>query len=344
MAKNDSRTRAFSTTAKPKANKKSYKSRGRIRQQIVISIFAVIALILVVFATLIIGKIIMLKKEGNTSSSNQESVYTVSREEKDLHVGNLLIINDSYKYSLPADLSAMINIYYQYRQNNDNDHLSKINGNFTYALTSNKITLNAETLKAFNQMILDYCSQPDFEGANDNSLSNLEIAWGGYSESTRAEYEDDIVSYGKDYYDHALGTTLTIKINTPSTVITEQILKNNFDWIYQNAHKYGFILRYPDSCKDHTNIDSSKRVHLRYVGAEHATYIYENGCCLDEYIELLRENHNSSNPLEITANGKTYSVYYVAYSGNPTNIPVPEDKTYSISGDNMNGFIVTVEK
>ena len=61
MANNDSRTKAFDTTAK---SKKRHKSRGRIRQQIVISIFAVIALILVVFATLIIGKIIMLKKEG----------------------------------------------------------------------------------------------------------------------------------------------------------------------------------------------------------------------------------------------------------------------------------------
>ena len=80
------------------------------------------------------------------------------------------------------------------------------------------------------------------------------------------------------------------------------------------------------------------------MGIEHATYIYENNICFEEYLGLIRENHNSNNPLEFTANGKTYNVYYVAYSGNPTNIPVPEDKTYYISGDNMNGFIVSVEK
>ena len=64
MAKKDTRTKAFDTTAKSnKGNKKrSPKSQGRIRQQIVISIFAVIALILVMFATLIIGKIIIAKR------------------------------------------------------------------------------------------------------------------------------------------------------------------------------------------------------------------------------------------------------------------------------------------
>ena len=343
MAKNDSRTKAFSTTAKPKPKKKSYKSKKRIRQQVVLSIFAVIALILVVFATLIIGKIITLKKAKDQEPNNQQSVYTVARNELDIHIGNLLLINDNYKYTLPADLSGMINVY-QYRQNSDNNNSTQIDGNFTYALTSNKITLNKDTLNAFNQMILDYCSQPNFESENNNSISNLEIAWGGYSESTRVEYEDDIEKYGKDYYDHALGTTLTIKINTPSTVVTESILKTNFDWINKNAHKYGFIVRYTSKCQNHTGIDSSKRVHLRYVGVEHATYIYENNICFEEYLGLIRENHNSNNPLEFTANGKTYNVYYVAYSGNPTNIPVPEDKTYYISGDNMNGFIVTVEQ
>ena len=42
--------------------------------------------------------------------------------------------------------------------------------------------------------------------------------------------------------------------------------------------------------------------------------------------------------------GKEYSVYYVKYSGNPTSVPVPKNSNYTISGDNMNGFIVTVEK
>ena len=96
--------------------------------------------------------------------------------------------------------------------------------------------------------------------------------------------------------------------------------------------------------QNHTGEDSSKRVHFRYVGVEHATYIYDNNICLDEYLELLREGHGFNNPLTLTAGDKEYQVYYVKYSGNPTQIPVLKDSNYSISGDNMNGFIVTVEK
>ena len=136
----------------------------------------------------------------------------------------------------------------------------------------------------------------------------------------------------------------TILPTLPSTVITESLLKSSYIWIYENAHKYGFIIRYPGDCKNHTGEDSSKRVHFRYVGVEHATYIYDNNICLDEYLELLREDHGFNNPLTFTAGDKEYQVYYVKYSGNPTQIPVLKDSNYSISGDNMNGFIVTVEK
>ena len=344
MAKKDTRTNAFDTTAKSKkGNKKSSpKSQGRIRQQIVISIFAVIALILVMFATLIIGKIIIAKKDEDPSK-NPPVMNTVPREATAIHIGNLLLINDEYKYSLPDDLSDMINLY-QYRKNNANNTFTQIDGKYTYALTYDTIYLNQATLDAFNKMVLDYCSTPDFTSSNSNSVSNLEIAWGGYSDSTRHEYQEDITNIGKDFYDHALGTTMTLKINSPSTPIKESVLKEQFEWIYQNAHRYGFIIRYPDDCSQHTGVGNT-RIHLRYVGIEHATYIFNKGICLEKYLELIRNQHGYDNPLVVeSADGKTYNVYYVAYSGNPTSIPVPKDQNYYISGDNMNGFIVTVEK
>ena len=238
MAKNDL-TKAFTTNVKHK--KKSYKSKKMIRQQIVISILAVIALILVVFATLIIGKIITHKKTSNPQ--NPISYYTIPCNAEDVKKGGLLLINSNYSYTLPTDLSGMINVY-QYRKNSENQNSTQIDGIYTYAVTSNTITLTQDTLDAFNKMIMDYCSQPNFTSSNNNSVSNLEIAWGGYSDATRSEYEDDITTYGKDYFDHALGTTVTLKKNSPSTVITESNLKTEFKWIAENAHKYGFIVRF----------------------------------------------------------------------------------------------------
>lgn len=58
-----------------------------------------------------------------------------------------------------------------------------------------------------------------------------------------------------------------------------------FDWMIHNAHKYGFILRYP---KGKENITGFKYEpwHYRYVGKKIATYIYENKITLEEYKKM----------------------------------------------------------
>jgi D-alanyl-D-alanine carboxypeptidase len=57
----------------------------------------------------------------------------------------------------------------------------------------------------------------------------------------------------------------------------------------KNAHKYGFILRYP---KDKTNITGYgfESWHFRYVGNEVAKYIYEHNITLDEYYAIFIAN------------------------------------------------------
>lgn len=57
---------------------------------------------------------------------------------------------------------------------------------------------------------------------------------------------------------------------------------NVFKWLNNNAHKYGFILRYPKNKTELTKI-IYEPWHYRYVGIELATYLYENKICLEEY-------------------------------------------------------------
>ena len=57
-------------------------------------------------------------------------------------------------------------------------------------------------------------------------------------------------------------------------------------WVHQNAHMYGFILRYPEGKEDITKY-SYEPWHLRYVG-NIASYIYNNNLTLEEY----KENQN----------------------------------------------------
>ena len=342
MANNDSKTKAFATTAKSKAKRKNKNSKKRLRQQVVISIFAVIALILLVFATLIIGKIFTTQKNTNPSTEPGYNMITVPREEAAVHMGNLLLINNNFKCN-KIDSSDFVNLY-NYRADKNNSEVTQINGKSTYGLVDASIYLNQTTLDAFNIMMLDYCNANNLTSSSTSTLSNIEVTLGGFPANDTSGY-NEYLDIGPDYYDHITGTTITIKTSSPSSVIKEASLKEQYNWIYQNAHKYGFIIRYPDGCAQHTQIPANTRLHLRYVGIEHATYIHQNNICLEEYLELIRTKHTFSNPLSIdSANGRTYLVYYVEYSGNPTSIPVVKDKNYTISGDNMNGFIVTVEE
>ncbi len=61
-----------------------------------------------------------------------------------------------------------------------------------------------------------------------------------------------------------------------------------YEWMVENAHKYGFILRYPES-EEHITLISAEAWHYRYVGKEIATYIYENGITFEEYYVLFLE-------------------------------------------------------
>ena len=53
-------------------------------------------------------------------------------------------------------------------------------------------------------------------------------------------------------------------------------------WVAENAHRFGFILRYPKD-KEHITGYNYEPWHIRYVGAELAGYLYETGLTLDEY-------------------------------------------------------------
>ena len=53
-------------------------------------------------------------------------------------------------------------------------------------------------------------------------------------------------------------------------------------WIAENCHKYGFILRYMKNKEAETGY-MYEPWHIRYVGVDKATAIYNSGLCLEEY-------------------------------------------------------------
>ena len=83
--------------------------------------------------------------------------------------------------------------------------------------------------------------------------------------------------------EHQLGTTIDVSNNNDTNHDFHTTKAGA--WLAQNAHKYGFIIRYPEDKVDITRI-SYEPWHIRYVGIYHATYMYVNNLCLEEYVEL----------------------------------------------------------
>lgn len=56
----------------------------------------------------------------------------------------------------------------------------------------------------------------------------------------------------------------------------------SYRWLVENAHRYGYILRYPEGKEAITGKQHFNNI-FRYVGEELATFLYENDLTLEEY-------------------------------------------------------------
>ena len=64
------------------------------------------------------------------------------------------------------------------------------------------------------------------------------------------------------------------------------IMSKTGKWVAKNAHRFGFIIRYPLWGQKKTG-QTYEPWHLRYVGAPHAEIIYRSKITLEEYLERL---------------------------------------------------------
>lgn len=149
--------------------------------------------------------------------------------------------------------------------------------------------------------------------------------------------------------DYHSGATINLKTwNTKDAKVQALSSENGSGWLKQHAYEYGFIFRSPASKESIVgfNIDWQ----IRYVGVPHAEYMFINNLCLEEYLTKLTADHrfSSDGSTHLTVeciDGNTYQIYYVegtTEEGAQMNVPVPSNRRFTISGDNVTGFIVTV--
>lgn len=179
-----------------------------------------------------------------------------------------------------------------------------------------------------------------------------------YSGHRTVDYQTDLYdrSIGTDqegyvaipgHSEHHTGLAVDLKIFNENNMMI-LMRDNEQEWMEAHCAEYGFIVRYDDDKADITGI-LDESWHYRYVGIPHATYMMQNDLCLEEYLDLIRTSHScdSAEPLKFSVGEDDYLVYYVPKTENDTvteiRVPAATVGEYTVSGDNMNGFIVTVK-
>ena len=158
----------------------------------------------------------------------------------------------------------------------------------TYAYGDNEII--EEVYNAFKNM-WTAAKKEDLSLIITSSYRDYEFQdtlWNRYASSNSEEWADS-VSARAGYSEHQTG--LTLDIVTYNCTMNEFEETDEFKWLQKNAHKYGFILRYPKDKTDITGYDYESW-HYRYVGVEMAKKIYEEGITFDEYYAYYIERDN----------------------------------------------------
>lgn len=271
----------------------------------------------------------------------EEVVLKESLTKDDIYRGTLLLINNDYPVRNEAELSETLKELYGSRAKKD--------GNSVYWLVDNQLKANEAVIDALNEMFSAYYD----EAGEDFVRLTVYTAYRSSAEQ-QAIYDKQYKTYGEDTSeyvpmagcsDYQAGLSVFFKHtqNGLTYEMSSKEAKPALDWLKKNAYKYGFVFRYPADKADITGIsDENAQYQLRYVGKAHALFMNEFNLCLEEYIPFLKTFKYGENHLLMYFIGTEYETFYVESEEDVTEIRLALDAVYEVSGNNADGFFVTI--
>jgi len=159
-----------------------------------------------------------------------------------------------------------------------------------------------------------------------------------------AEFTSKYVAF-PGHSEHQTGLALDLALNQPDidAICPHFPYTGMCGTFREKAVHYGLVERYPDGKEGVTGI-ANEPWHFRYVGVPHAALMEQNGFTLEEYLSWLRMFPYGGEPLRYGYGDKTIEIFYLSAGAETTLFEVEEGPLYTVSGDNINGFIITVWK
>lgn len=188
---------------------------------------------------------------------------------------------DFYEETSKTDISKgnlmLVNKYNLLDKDYNPDDIKNVSA--TYAYAGNK--LKEEAYEAFKKLANDAKK----DGNTIVILSSYRTY--EYQESLWNKRKDDNYVARPGASEHETG----LAIDVADYYDTNDSFKDteSYIWMINNAHKYGFILRYPEGKENITGY-KFEAWHYRYLGVDMATKVYNEGITYDEYYAYYLDN------------------------------------------------------
>lgn len=178
----------------------------------------------------------------------------------------------------PNNILVLVNKYNKLTDDYKPNDLERINTNYSVR----NLYLRKEAKEAFEALCRDASSL----GLSIRAISSyrtFDYQKGLYDNyvSVNGVEEADTYSARPGFSEHETG--LATDVMGSNGNYTKFAETNEYTWVVNNAHNYGFVIRYPEN-KENITKYKFESWHLRYVGKDAATYMYENNLCLEEYL------------------------------------------------------------
>lgn len=237
--------------------------------------------ILVLLAIFCVGCMNNDKLEENTSEIKEESEITEESSEQSTEIEEIIekVDNESYdslyviinkKHHLPEDFVPEDLVEVEIPKNKDSITMRK------EAAIALKEMADAAKEDGINLMAVSGFRSYNYQQTLFNNYVNRD------GEEAANRY-----SAKPGESEHQTGWAMDLATTDEGCVLSTCFEDTNGGkWLYENAYKYGFILRYPEGKEEITGY-IYEPWHFRYLGKDEALKVFESGLTLEEYYKLL---------------------------------------------------------
>ena len=247
---------------------------------------------------------------------------TVTFQRNDIHKGSLILINKHYP--MARRTLTCKSLIPAWTQNTD-------------------IFLEIKTAAVLSHLVSSLKCQGEIAPAS---------GYRSFEEQQRI-YEDSLKENGREFTekyvampDHSehqtgLAIDLALKKEDIDFIRPDFPYEGICDRFRRRAPLYGFVERYQKGKEEITGI-AHEPWHFRYVGYPHSLIMNERGLSLEEYIEIMKCYPYEEEHFVTDIKGQVIEIFYVKAETECRALELPGDSIYQISGNNIDGFIVTL--